>query len=187
MNKHIYIYIYTYILAQGCDLGVAAWPNRNHFVSNRTKVPRLRVVLRSVFMANWYRTGSTVAQPMPGNANYKARSRLLQRKHSEASCRHMKNKLLVILKPMLNAVYTADLEEFRLSLLANKIEDANSLRVENIGGGTQPPDINRCSCCGIWMPSPIYPTIIIDTATGIQEACSTSEPDPIVCQLEGSS
>ena len=85
---------------------------------------------------------------------------------------------------MPNAVYSADLEEFRLSLFANKIEDANSLRVENTGCGTQPPDINRCSWCGICMPLPIYQTIIIDTATGIQEARSTSEPDPIVCQLE---
>ena len=111
LNTYIYMYIYIYIyiyspniLAQGCDLGVAAWPNRNHFVSNRTKVPRPRVVLRSVFMANWCRTGSTVAQPMPGNANYKTLLRRLHRKHSEASYRHMKNKLLVILKPMPNAV-----------------------------------------------------------------------------------
>ena len=127
-------------------------------------------------------------------ANIKTLLRRSQRKHSEKSYRHMKDKLIAILKPMPIAVYSADLENFRLSLFANKSEDVKSL-VENIVSGfalpssptklTMPkPDSNRCSWCGIWMPLQDFPIASIDTTTVLKEACSTSEPDHIVCQLE---
>ena len=105
----------------------------------------------------------------------------------------MKGKLLAILKPMPSAVYATDFEDFRLSLFANNNADVMSLRVESTVNGsalsssptilTMPkPDCNRCSWCGIWMPLPINPITIV--TTDVKEACSTSEPDPISCQLE---
>ena len=120
------------------------------------------------------------------SVNSKTLLRRLQRKHSETSYRRMKDKLLPVLKPMPIAAFSANLEEFRQSLFANKSEDVKTTRVESTVGGSfaQSPCSNRCSWCGIWMPLPNHPITIMETTTDVKEACSTSDPDPLVRQLE---
>ena len=122
---------------------------------------------------------------MPSSARNKTLLRRLQRKHTEKAYRHMKDKLLSILKPMPTAVHANNLEEFRQSLFANKRDDDMPSRVEStVDGTTSTPaqDCNRCAWCGIWMPLPINRIIV---TTDVLDASSTSEPvpDPLLCQL----
>ena len=76
----------------------------------------------------------------------------------------MKAKLLSIVRPMPIAAYSADLEDFRQALYANR------------------DDCNRCGWCGIWIPIPNNPITTI--TTDVKEACCTAEADPISCQLD---
>ena len=90
--------------------------DHNRFASSCIQAPRPRVVLLCNFMASCNKP--TVATPaFAGTANNKTRTRRLHRKHTEASYKHMKEKLLLIVQPLPKAVYAADLEEFRHSLL----------------------------------------------------------------------
>ena len=124
------------------------------------KVPRPRVSLRSCFMASFTGPPLDGGIALPCSAKSKTLVRRLQRKHSEQSYRHMKEKLLSMLKPMPIAAYSANLEEFRQTLYANS-DDAKSLRGESTVAGlasfsptmhlvpTQATGFNRCSWCGI--------------------------------------
>ena len=106
------------------------------------------MALRSL-MASWYSGGPTVAQPfVNGCANNKTLLRRLQRKHTQASYRHMQTRLLCLVKPMPKGVYSTDLESFRRSLYTEK--DAKT------DAEIQSTCItcNLCNWCGIWTPLP---------------------------------
>ena len=58
----------------------------------------------------------------------------------------MKEKLLLIVRPLPQAVPAADLENFRHDLYCK-----DALKAE--------PYLNQCSWCGIWMPLPASPSL----------------------------
>ena len=150
--------------------GRAGWPNRNHLLKLH-KVPRPRVALSSFFMASGCSSGSTVAMPVfASTANLKTRTRRLQRKHTEASYRCMKEKLLRIVQPLPKAAYASDLEEFRHALYCKDDHGPMSF---------MQPCINQCAWCGIWTPLPIQPTII---TTEVEESLAVTE-QPLFQQL----
>ena len=110
----------------------------------------------------------TVATPaVAGTANLKTRIRRLQRKHTEASFRHMKEKLLQIVQPLPKAAYAADLEEFRHTLYCKE---------EPVLTNPSEPCIKRCMWCGIWTPLPTQPIIATTRQPLLQqlEAVDTS-------------
>ena len=83
-----------------------------------------------------------------GYANIQTRKRRLQRKHTQASYRHMKTQLLSLLKPMPIAVFSTDVESFRYSLYTDaEVKTEADNKVQTIS-------INRCHWCGIWTPLP---------------------------------
>ena len=100
----------------------------------------------------------------PSSAN-KSLIRRLQRKHTAASYRHMKEKLLRIVQPIPTAVLAADLEDFRHHLY---YKDAP---LAPLATTPEQPCIHQCSWCGIWTPLPTKP-----------QHATTKEP--LVQQLE---
>ena len=97
--------------------GVGWLAKPQHFVSNCNQVPRPRVVLLCIFMASRCNKPTVAPPAYPGYANHTTRKRRLQRKHTAASYRFLKAKLLQCLQPMpCPALYSADLEEFRSAL-----------------------------------------------------------------------
>jgi len=126
--------------------------DHNRFASSCIQAPRPRVVLLCNFMASCNKP--TVATPaFAGTANNKTRTRRLHRKHTEASYKHMKEKLLLIVQPLPKAVYAADLEEFRHSLYCKEV---SPVLIHD-----KPPCTNQCMWCGIWTPLPTPPIIAV--------------------------
>ena len=126
-----------------------------------------RVVLHCIFMASSCNKPTVATPAVAGTANLKTRIRRLQRKHTEASYRHMKEKLLQIVQPLPKAVYAADLEEFRHTLYCKE---------EPVLTNPLEPCINRCMWCGIWTPLPTQPIIATTRQPLLQqlEAVDTS-------------
>ena len=78
------------------------------------------MVLHCIFMASSCNKPTVATPSVAGTANLKTRIRRLQRKHTEASYRHMKEKLLQIVQPLPKAAYAADLEKVGIPFIVRK-------------------------------------------------------------------
>ena len=150
----MYIYIYmcsVAILAQGCDLGVAACQKPQPFC---LKCIGLCLAAHSscIFMNSWVQ--SAVAKPAnPGQAKNLTRTQLRrqQRKHTQQSYMLMKSKLISLVRPLPpTALIAEQLEAFRATLYIFASEEK---AMQDTLEDTALVPIT-CNWCGTWMPMP---------------------------------
>ena len=124
-------------------------------------------------MDSWFQPA--VAPPAPGYANSYTRKRRLQRKHTAASYKLLKAKLLQCIKPMPSAVYSADLEKFRSDLYTEKENHAPASSTPIAEESHQTTLV--CSWCGIWQPLPVQTICSVHPASIEEIDTSLHDPD----------